>query len=525
MAGGNYHNQLYNDYATLTEKHEALLTELKKQTAQHKMDWEEMQRLTKRIEQKDKMNNQLIKENDELVKKMEALIKEVARLNQINGIDGTNSGTPTSQTPIQKKKHIPNSRTKSKKKKGGQPGHKKHMLEKFDEQEINSNEEHKVSECPHCQGTVEKVDDGKTKDEFDYEVVLVKKRHQFPVYQCSNCHQKSRTPIPVRLKEENQYGSHVQAMALTFMNEGNVSINKTQEMIKGFTFGKIVPSEGYLAKLQQRAAKALASFSEEMRIHLLTQPLIHWDDTVIMVDQHRACLRFYGDEHFALYKAHMQKNKDGVIEDQLLTLLNETTTVMHDHLTMNYGKEFSYTNVECNVHLLRDLRSCIDNTQHHWADNLAKLIGDTYNKRKQLIADGEDGFSFLEADAFFIRLDECWLLGDKENKKDNHLYYVKKERALLNRLMKYRMEYFSWVLNFNVPFSNNTSERSLRGVKSKMKIAGQFQSITSAKNYATIRTYTETCKRHGLNIVDALERAAEGNPYTLKEMLTNQINR
>lgn len=522
MAGGNYHNQLYNDYVTLTEKYEMLIAELKKQTAQHKADWEEMQRLTKQIEQKDKMNDQLIKENIELAKQVEVLIKEVARLSQINGMDSTNSGLPTSQTPIQKKKHVPNSRSNSKKSKGGQLGHKKHKLKKFDDQEINAYEEHKAVECPHCLGTVEKIVDGKTKDEFDYEVVLVKKRHCFPVYQCTNCHKKIHTPIPVRLKEENQYGPHVQAMALTFMNEGNVSINKTQEMIKGFTFGEIVPSEGYLAKLQQRAARTLAAFSEEMRKHLLTQSLIHWDDTVIMVNQHRVCLRFYGDEHLALYKAHMQKNKEGVVEDQLLTLLNENTTVMHDHLTMNYSEEFSFTNVECNVHLLRDLRSCVDNTQHRWADDLAQLIGDTHKKRKQLIADGVDGFSFLETDAFFIKLDECWLLGDKENKKDDHLYYAKKERALLNRLMKYRMEYFYWVINFDVPFSNNTSERSLRGVKSKMKISGQFQSITSAQNYATIRTYAETCKRHGLNIVDALERVVDGKPYTLKEILTKK---
>lgn len=148
------------------------------------------------------------------------------------------------------------------------------------------------------------------------------------------------------------------------LNEGNVSINKTQDMIKGFTFGEIVPSEGYPAKLQKRIATTLADFSEELRKHLLTHSLIHWDDTVIMVNQQRACLRFYGDEDLALYKAHMKKNKEGVVEDQLLTLLNETTTVMHDHLTMNYSEAFSYTNVECNVHLLRDLRSCVDNTQH-----------------------------------------------------------------------------------------------------------------------------------------------------------------
>ncbi|WP_161485690.1 hypothetical protein [Gracilibacillus timonensis] len=58
-----------------------------------------------------------------------------------------------------------------------------------------------------------------------------------------------------------------------------------------------------------------------------------------------------------------------------------------------------------------------------------------------------------------------------------------------------------------------------------MKIEGQFQTIISAQNYATIRTHVETCKRHDWNIVDVLKKTMEGNPYTLKEILVNQINR
>lgn len=49
--------------------------------------------------------------------------KEIARLKALLNIDGTNAGIPTSQTPINKKKIIPNSRTKSNKKIGGQNGH------------------------------------------------------------------------------------------------------------------------------------------------------------------------------------------------------------------------------------------------------------------------------------------------------------------------------------------------------------------------------------------------------------------
>ena len=524
MAGGNYSNQLFNDYQKLESKNDFLVSELKRQTKQHKFDLANLEAVLQEKIKLEKTNEQIQLDIQDKDKKIEALVKEVERLNQILGNDSTNSGTPTSQTAIDKEKRVPNLRVKTDKKKGGQLGHKQVRLKKFKDDEINACEEHGVLECPYCQGSVEKIAEGKTKDETDYEVVLVKKRHHYPMYQCKNCHKKMHASIPNHLKEENQYGPHVQAMGLTFMNEGNVSMNKAQAMIKGFTFGEIVPSQGYLAKLQGRAAKILTPFSEEMRKHLLKQPLVHWDDTVIMVNQSRACLRFYGDEKLALFKAHPQKDKEGVINDRLLTLLNELTKVMHDHNTINYGTEFSYTNVECNAHLLRDLQKCVDNTQHDWADKLGAHIHEMYEKRKQLIEEGNSEFSFIETSQFFQKLNELWLLGDEQNKKDKKIYYAQKERALLNRLKKYRIEYFSWVEDFDIPFTNNVSERSLPGIKSKMKIAGQFQNITSAKNYATIRTYTETCKRHGLNVVDALQRACEGRPYTLNEVLTNQID-
>ena len=62
------------------------------------------------------------------------------------------------------------------------------------------------------------------------------------------------------------------------------------------------------------------------------------------------------------------------------------------------------------------------------------------------------------------------------------------------------------------------SERSLRPVKSKMKISGQFESEERAGDYAILRTYIETCRRNGINEIEALIRACNNNPYTVKEI-------
>jgi hypothetical protein len=199
------------------------------------------------------------------------------------------------------------------------------------------------------------------KDELDYKVTVTKTRHVFKVCSCPRCGKECHEPIPNRLKEECQYGPEVQALALDLMDEGHVTINKTAKMIFGLTRGELALSEGYLAKLQRRASKAAEDFCADLKREILTQPIMHWDDTVVMVNKRRACLRFYGNETLALYKAHERKNKEGMDEDGMLRLLPATTVVVHDHLMVNYNKEFSYQNAECNEHLLRDLRRVSDN--------------------------------------------------------------------------------------------------------------------------------------------------------------------
>ena len=63
------------------------------------------------------------------------------------------------------------------------------------------------------------------------------------------------------------------------------------------------------------------------------------------------------------------------------------------------------------------------------------------------------------------------------------------------------------------------SERALRGIKSKMKVSGQFQNVTNAEYYAAIRSYIETCYRNGINGHEALIRLMNDNPYTLEEII------
>ena len=449
--------------------------------------------------------------------KIKALSDEVARLTALLNRDGTNTGLPTSKTPLNKQKVIPNSREKSGKPRGGQPGHVKHSMEAFSEKEVSETIQHELDICPECGGKLTEAREI-PKDELDYEVKVVKKRHVFREYICDNCGKTIRTKDG-SLKAANQYGSFIQATALALMNLGFVSMNRTRSLLCGIDPSSVAISEGYLAKLQKRHAGRLLAFADEVRSACIGSSLLYWDDTVVFINTSRACIRFYGNEQLALYTAHMNKNLEGIMEDNILPELPETTIVMHDHNLVNYRKEFRYRNVECLQHLERDLQKLTDVSHHRWSTEMKELIKRTIHKRKQLIAAGCEQFPEEEVKAFIAKYTGLLESGYREYIKDLNSYYSSDENALLVRLKEYQDNYTEWIRDFSVPTTNNLSERSLRFVKCKDKMSGQFLSESYAKYFASIRTYIETCARNGVNEFQALLRLAQNNPYSLGELL------
>ena len=130
-------------------------------------------------------------------------------------------------------------------------------------------------------------------------------------------------------------------------------------------------------------------------------------------------------------------------------------------------------------------------------------------------------FDRMYIENFYRDVDRYLEKGWKENGLIGKRYGSAFERALLRRIAKYMKNYFMWLADFSIPVTNNLSERGLRGVKSHMKISGQFESEEAAENYALIRSYIETCRRNGINEIDTLKRLSSGNPYTVEEIFKN----
>lgn len=457
-----------------------------------------------------------IKERD---RQIETLKNEVARQLAVLNNDGTTCGLPTSRTPIGKKKVIPNGRVKSGRKRGGQPGHEKNTLKPFEDSEIDGTFVHKLEKCPECGGELEQTGKDEVRDIADYEVKIIKHRHVFKGYRCTICGKEFHDDIPTGLAAENQYGSAVQAMALALLSLGFVSVERSRELVIGLMRNKIKPSAGYLFKLTHRAAKKLKKFIEAVKDTCAKQKLLYWDDTVIFINTKRGCMRFYGNEKLALYVAHEKKDAAGIEEDGLLARLTSFTYLMHDHVKYNYREEFLFHNLECIAHLERELQKLYNESGHEWAKELKELIGGMVKKRKQIQQAGGTCFGSEETDAFEKELEKLLSEGRKAYAGDENRYYHNDEKNAIAKLEEYRENYFGWIYDFELPTTNNLSERSLRMMKSKQKISGQFGDVKNAQDFAAVRTYVETCKRNGKDAYEALYRLMSDEPYTVEELM------
>ena len=516
-------NMWSDDYYLLYDEKQAEIRNLK-ETIRRLEDkvWEERRNSDEKIIKLTLEHEDRLHEKDCII---DELTNRLAHAEALLPGDGSNTSLPTSKTPIGKKKRIPNTREKSGRKKGGQPGHEKHGLGKPDESDITDVAWHGSDEegflCPRCDGdNFVQTGECDIKYEYDVEVVVKKIKHVFYRYQCLDCGTVFVSKSPVHLRGDAGYGKTLQALALTLTNNVNAAMNKSAMFLAGITQGELTPCEGYIAKLQKRAANGLVQFCNDLKRLLITRRILYWDDTVIMIMTKRACFRFYGDETIAYYTAHETKGWTGINEDGILELLTSDTWVMHDHCTINYNKKFSFKNLECVQHGERDCQRNTDDTQHKWSSDVKALIGKTIKDRDKAIAEGYASFS----DSYIRMFDEQFsgYLSDgwKENEKDPKNYGADFERALLRRFEKYHDNYFAWLKDFSLPTTNNLSERSLRGVKSHEKISGQFESVTTARYHAVIKTYTETCRRNGINEFEALKRLCDGNPYTVREIFS-----
>lgn len=482
---GRYDKQVFKQLEEVMKKCDSLSQEMKVMKIAHQ---EEVNALKEEIKNKDK--------------KIENLENEVDRLKKIINNDSSNSSNPPS-SDIKPNKKVVNNREKTGKKVGGQLGHKPYILaKKYVEEEIeNKVFEHKIE----THGKVSKAKKFKSKYILDLNVSVVATEHRFYP------NEDGKYNIPAEFTSDVQYGSRLKAFCTSLNVEGCMPLEKVVETITNITEGKIKLSSGSVVNFVNECSKKSEYIRDEIKDEVLNSEFMHTDATVARCDSKNQSARNYSTPNATLLVGTETKSKKALEDTGILN--NYIGNLIHDHETViyNYGNKHA----ECNVHILRYLKGNGEATGNTWESNMINYLCDLNNVRKGLIEKGENGFSSQKIDEYFDKYDEILNCGFKENSEVKSKYLRDEEKKLLNRMKKYKENHLLFIKDFTIPFDNNLSERELRHVKSKLKVAGCFRATKGMDVYLNIKSILITFKKRGINAYDAIKNIFNNTPVKI----------
>jgi len=336
--------------------------------------------------------------------------------------------------------------------------------------------------------------------------------HQLVKRRCA-CGIDTTAEAPDGVGAPVQYGPRVAAV-IVYLYVGQFLSKKRTAIALGELFGAPV-SQGTVATITTRAAGRLSGFTEWVRVKLAASPMVNFDETGLRVQGALHWVHSASTAKYSLITVHPRRGTKGINAAGVLP--DFTGIAVHDAWAP-YDTYDKATHALCNAHVLRELQAVTDlapQGQWCWATQAADALREL-NKLVNTV-DATD-------DADLADIDPAALAGAVHHYRSAaHLgvtataartdKLMAKHHALARRLVDRQNDYLRFTVDPLVPFDNNAAEREIRMIKLRQKISGCLRTLTGAKEFCSIRTYTATAAKHGIPLLRALTTLAEGRPW------------
>jgi transposase len=171
----------------------------------------------------------------------------------------------------------------------------------------------------------------------------------------------------------------------------------------------------------------------------------------------------------------------------------------------------------CTAHLLRDIASAAEShPEHRWPEQAARALRGLIHAANTARAGGGSAVPADVADPLILELRRAVRVGLAQIPRIPGPARTTKQtdgRLLLECFRDREHDVLRFITDTRIWPTNNTSERDLRPEKTQQKISGRLQSEDITRDRLTIRSYTSTAAKHGINIMNALRDAITGNPW------------
>jgi transposase len=407
-----------------------------------------------------------------------ALLEYSARLEptQGEGMQSTGPNTPSGQIPVYKK---PGAKTRRKKMgaKEGHPGKRRASPERIDEVK-----EHTLECCPGCGEALGAAFEVRTRIVEDIpEVKPVITEHRIARYRCKHCGKTVEKPVTEALPGA-AVGNNVVALT-AWMHYGlGTTLSQIIQVLSSHLSFEI--SEGGLVDMWRRLAAILEEWYEEICLEARSSAVLHADETGWRVNGKTHWLWCFTSKELTCYFINRSRGSPALFE-----FMGETFagTLITDFWSA-YNRLACESRQYCLAHLFRELDKVDErNKSDEWAGFRKKL--------SRILKDGirlKD--SGLPEDSFDSRMGRIHdrlhgLICEKRADPD--------VRRLASRLSKYENGIFTFLMDDEIPHTNNHAEREIRPAVIMRKVVQQNRSDKAAHTQEALMSIYRTLKLRG----------------------------
>ena len=379
--------------------------------------------------------------------------------------DYENSSIPSSKSLRPKK--VANSREKTGRKPGAQPGHKGHCRKKQEPTvpTVFLPPPEAVLEDPDFKKTAKTI----IKQLVSIRMVLDVTEYHADVYYNAKTGERVHAAFPDGVINDVNYDGSIRAFLFLLNNDCCASIDKSRKFLSDLTGGKLNISKGMISREfalktepERRAAYADMLFS----------PVMHTDCTNAR-ENGKGCYVYVcaTPDGKALYFARAKKGHEGekgtVAEDYQGILVHD-----HDITFYSYGTDHQ----ECLAHVLRYLKDSMDNEPGRvWNKEMHGLIQEMIHFRNEtLLSCNLDPEKISGFEERYLKILET---ARKEYEDIPANAYYKDGYNQFLGMEKYMQNHLLFLHDFRVPATNNEAERLLRNYKRKQAQAVTFRSF------------------------------------------------
>jgi transposase len=335
--------------------------------------------------------------------------------------------------------------------------------------------------------------------------------HQMIERECPCCGERTKADAPDGVTAPVQYGPRAAALG-TCLWHGQFLPGDRACAALGEMFG-CAPSPAVIAAAARKIAAFISPALDAITKALVQAEVAHFDETGFRVAGKLAWVHSASAGKFVLVTVHLKRGRQGM--DAAGVLPAFAGIAVHDAWKPYDGYDGVAGHALCGAHLLRELIAVTETGTDDdviWAQQAIdallalKEAADAARQAGHGAIDPE----ILEKQSRWFReaADAGIVLNAARRSK-----LQKKRRALAARMRDRADDYLRFAHDLRVPPDNNQAEQVIRMSKLRIKVSGCMRSMAGAETFCAIRSYLATAARHGIGALDALTRAAQGDPW------------